>query len=126
MDPCNDVSITNEVTHDGIGENSQLEEDTDSASVSLRLQLKKSLNIVLDLQKATISMIQSIAWLKVNHPEEDSIHFLSLSEYFPDVVTLDELSVLEHCSPMFISTHCVYVLSTFPYITSTPKQLQVP
>ena len=28
-DPCNDVSITNEVTHDGKGENSQLEEDTD-------------------------------------------------------------------------------------------------
>ena len=55
----------------------------------LHLQLKNSLNIVLDLQKATISMIQSIyvAWLKVNHPEEDSSHFMSLSKYFPDAVT---------------------------------------
>ena len=35
QNPCNEVSVTDKVTHDSTGENSQLEEDTDSASVSI-------------------------------------------------------------------------------------------
>jgi len=66
-------------------------------------------------------MIQSVARLKVNHPEEHSSHFLSLSEYFPDAVTLDKLSVLELCSPTSISTECVDLSSASPCITSTPR-----
>ena len=42
-DPCNDVSIANEVTHEGTSENSQLEEDTDSASVSFTFTAEEQL-----------------------------------------------------------------------------------
>jgi len=52
--------------------------------------------------------IQYVAWLMVSHPEEDSKHFLSLTEYFPDAVTSDKLTVLDLCLPTsYESNQCV-------------------
>ena len=59
-DPCNDVSITDEVTNDGTDEIQSLKKIQIHPVSVLRLQLKKSLNIALDLQRATISVIQSM------------------------------------------------------------------
>jgi len=119
-DPCNDVSITDEVTHDGTSENSQLEEDTDSASVSFTAEeeLKYSTRFA---EGYNLYDPKYVAWLKVSHPEEDFSRFLSLSEYFPDAVTSDELSVIEPCYLVSISTQCVDVSSVSSCITSTPR-----
>ena len=121
-DPCNDVSITNEVTHDGTSENSQLEEDTDQPSVSFMFTAEEKLKYSTRFAEGyNLYDSKYVAWLKVNHPEEDSSHFLSLSEYFPDAITPDELSVIEPCSSVSISTQCVDVSSAPACITSTPR-----
>ena len=89
----------------------------------LRLQLKKSLNIRSTRFAKGYNLYDPkyVAWLKVNYPEEDSSHFLSLSECFPDTVTADKLFVIESCSPVSISTQCVDVSSASSCITSTPR-----
>ena len=121
-DPCNNVSVTNEVTNDGTRDNSQLEEDTDSASVSFTFTAEEELKYSTRFAKGyNLYDPKYVAWLKVNHPEEDSTHFLSLSECFPDAVTPDELFAIEPCSPVSISTHCVDVSPASSCITSTPR-----
>ena len=79
-DPCNGVNTTDKVTQDSRGEN-QLEEDTNSASVSFMFTAEELKYRVLFAKGYYLYDLKYICCLaKVNYLEEESSQFLYLSE----------------------------------------------
>ena len=79
-DPCNDVSITDEVTNDGTGENSKFEKDTDSSSVSFTFTAEEELKYSTRFAEGyNLCDPKYVAWLKSTTQKKIPV---TSSEYF--------------------------------------------